>query len=116
MGKVKIADNSIWLKHIEQDAPLLDRLKALKAGEAIDLEVGGVVGRWERMQDGKDGRPTEGIKPIDSMKQVWTQMQRERGRVVEVRPVLSADSYLAALTPLLSEWDSPEDEEAFRDL
>jgi hypothetical protein len=116
MGKVVIADNSIWLKHIEQDKPLRDRLKALKAGETIDLEVAGIVGRWERMQDGKDGRPTEGLKPIESMKQVWTQMQRERGRVVEVRPVLSADSYLAALSDTLDEWNSPEDEEAFRDL
>lgn len=116
MGKVTIADNSIWLKHIEQDKPLRDKLKALQPGEAIDLEVAGVVGRWARVKDGKDGRPTEAIQPIESMKQVWTQMQKDRGRVVEVREVLSADSFLAALRPLLSEWDSPEDEEAYRDL
>jgi hypothetical protein len=116
MGKVKIADNSIWLRHIEQDAPLKDRLAALEPGERVDLEVGGVVGRWEKMRVGRDGRPTDAIKPIESMKDVWTKMQRERGRMVEVRQVLSADSYLAALGETLDEWNSPEDEEAFRDL
>lgn len=116
MGKVKIADNSIWLKHIEQDVSLRERLSALKPGELVDLEVAGVVGRWEKMKTGKDGRPTEAIKPIESMKDVWTRMQRERGRVVEVRQVLSADSYLAALGATLDEWNSLEDEEAFRDL
>lgn len=116
MGKVKIADNSIWLRHIEQDVPLRERLSALKPGEFIDLEVAGIVGRWERMKDGKDGRPTDGIKPIESMKDVWIKMQRERGRTVEVRQVVTADSYLAALSDTLDEWNSPEDEEAFRDL
>lgn len=116
MGKVKISDNSIWLKHIENDTPLRSRLKALRPGETVELEVGGIVGRWERMRDGKDGRPTEGIKPIESMRDVWLKMQRERGRVVEVRQVLLADSYLAALSDTLDEWNSPEDEEAFRDL
>jgi hypothetical protein len=29
---------------------------------------------------------------------------------------VAADSYLAALVGTLSEWDSPEDEEAFSDL
>jgi hypothetical protein len=116
MGKVRISDNSIWLKHIEDDRPLRERLARLKPGQIVDLEVAGVAGRWERMKDGADGRPTEGIKPIDKMKRVWTAMQRERGRVVEVRQVVPVDSYLAALVPTLSEWDSPEDEAAFRDL
>ncbi|MBI4920346.1 MAG: hypothetical protein HY834_01230 [Devosia nanyangense] len=116
MGKVRISDNSIWLKHIEADAPLRDRLTSLKAGDVVELEVAGIVGRWERMRDGSDGRPTEGIKPVEGMKRVWTQLQSERGRVVDVRQVQSADSYLAALGATLSEWDSPEDEAAYRDL
>ena len=115
MGKVKISDNSIWLKHIEGDSRLVARLDRLKSGQTIDLEVDGVVGRWERMRDGRDGRPTAGIKPIDAMREVWKRLQDERGRVVEMREV-GSDSYLAALVPLLSEWDSPEDEEACRDL
>jgi len=116
MGSVRIADNSIWLKHIERDDALRERLSKLRPGQVVDLEVAGVVGRWARMNDGRDGRPTEGIRPIDSMKSVWTKMQRERGKVVEVRQVTSADSYLSSLGDTLNEWNSPEDEEAFRDL
>ena len=116
MAKVKITDNSIWLKHIEGDHPLRQRLEALRAGQVVDLEIDGVVGRWERMKDGRDGRPTPGIKPIDAMRDVWSRLQKDRGRVVELRPVQGVDRYLASLRPLLSEWDSPEDEEAYRDL
>ena len=116
MGKVKISDNSIWLKHIENDRPLRDRLASLRAGQTVELEIAGVVGTWERMRDGADGRPTEGIRPIDAMKRVWTQMQSSRGQIVDIRPVTTADSYLTALATTLVEWESSEDEEAFRDL
>jgi hypothetical protein len=116
MGRVRIADNSIWLKHIEQDDPLRERLRSLRPGQTVDLEVAGVVGRWARMNDGRDGRPTEGLRPIESMKTVWTKLQKDRGKVVGVRQVTSADSYLASLGSTLDEWNSPEDEEAFRDL
>lgn len=116
MGKVVIKDDSIWLKHIEGDLRLVTRLQRLHEHEVVELEVNGVVGRWQRMKAGKDGRPTQGIKPIDAMRKVWTQMQEERGKIVDIREVRTADSYLMALTPLMSEWDSPEDEEAFHDL
>jgi hypothetical protein len=35
---------------------------------------------------------------------------------VPVREVVAADSYLASLAPTLSEWDTAEDDEAYRDL
>jgi hypothetical protein len=116
MGKVAIRDNSIWLRHVEGDPALTARLAELLPGATIDLEVDGIVGRWERMKAGKDGRTTEGIKPIAEMRQVWAAMQRQRGRIVDIREVRMADSYLASLGPLLSEWESPEDEAAYRDL
>jgi hypothetical protein len=49
------------------------------------------------------------------MKKVWKKFQSRRGEVVEVGEVRTADAYLAALSNTLSEWNSPEDEEAFRD-
>lgn len=116
MAKVKISDESIWTKHIEGDSKLKERVLGLKAGELLDLEVDGVVGRWERMKDGKDGRPTFGIKPVDAMRQVWAHMRKQTGRIIEVREVLVADSYLAALSSTMDEWNSPEDEIAYRDL
>jgi hypothetical protein len=116
MARVKIRDDAIWLKHVEGDPALRQRIENLVAGDVIELEADGIVGRWQRMNDGKDGRPTLGIRPIDSMREVWARLRRDTGRIIEVREVVTADSYLRALTPMLSEWDSPEDEAAFRDL
>jgi hypothetical protein len=117
MGKVRIRDDAIWAKHIEGDPRLAERIKAMSEGQPIDLEVNGIVGRWQRMRDGKDGRPTLGIKPIAEMKDVWARFRREAsGKVVDVREVRIADSYLASVEMTLSEWDSPEDETAYRDL
>lgn len=116
VARVTIRDDSIWLKHIEGDAQLKRRLERLSEEEVIDLEVDGIIGRWQRMRTGKDGRPTPGIRPIDTMRQVWSRMQTKRGTIVNIREVRTSDSYLAALAPLMSEWDSPEDEEAYRDL
>ena len=69
------------------------------------------------MKTGKDGREVPGIKPVGEMKLVWGDWFKNRkGERIEVREVTIADDYLAASTPLFSEWVSPEDEEAFRDL
>ena len=88
----------------------------MQPGEVLDLEVDGIVGRWERMRTGKDGRPTLGIKPIAEMREVWARLRLQGKKIVSLREVVMADSYLAALADTLDEWNSPEDEEAFRDL
>ena len=116
MGYVKISDDILWTKNIEGDSSLRDRIVKLQAGAIIDLEVDGIVGRWEKAKSGKDGRPTAAIKPVGPMREIWKRFQSRRGEIVEVRETRTADSYLEALTGTLSEWNSPEDEEAFRDL
>lgn len=116
MAKVKVRDDAIWAKHIEGDASLGQKILSLSAGQVIDLEIDGIVGRWQKMRDGRDGRPTSGIKPIEAMRDVWSRFRREPGRVVDIREVRTADTYLAMLEASLSEWDSPEDEAAYRDL
>jgi hypothetical protein len=116
MASTQINDDSIWIKNIEGGPELRDRILALRPGETIDLEVDGIVGRWERMRMGKDGRPTNGIKPIAEMRLVWARLRKEGRKVVSIREVILADSYLASLTQVLSEWASPEDDEAYRDL
>ncbi len=88
----------------------------MPAGQVIELDVRGVIGKWQRMKAGKDGRPTPGIKPVEQMKEAWTLWQAERGEIVEIREVVSADAYLTSLAATLSEWDSPEDELAYSDL
>jgi hypothetical protein len=116
MSYVTITDDTIWAKQIEGGKALKDRILSLSPGEIIELEVDGIVGRWEKMRNGGDGRPTKGIKPVGPMKEIWKRFQSRRGEVVEVREVRTADAYLSALSETLSEWNSPEDEEAFRDL
>jgi hypothetical protein len=112
----KIVDDAIWITHIEGDTRLQARLRDLNPGEIVDLEVDGIVGKWQRMRDGRDGRPTYGIRPVAEMREVWSRLRLKSGRMVKVREVVAADSYLAALPALLGEWDSPEDEQAYRDL
>jgi hypothetical protein len=116
MAHIEIRDNNLWAKHIEGGASLRDRILSLKPGEVIELEVAGVIGAWEKTRIGRDGRAQEAIKPIGNMKKVWDRFQMRRGEIVEIREVRTADSYLAAVSDTLSEWNSPEDEEAFRDL
>jgi hypothetical protein len=116
MAYVQISDDTIWAKQIEGGKALKDKILSLAPGEVIELEVDGIVGRWEKMRNGRDGRATTGLKPIGPMKEIWKRLQSRRGEVVEVRQVRTADAYLAALSETMTEWNSPEDEEAFRDL
>jgi len=116
MAVIPIRDDTIWAKHIEGGKVLKDRILSLAPGEVIELEVGGIVGGWEKTRVGKDGRPQQSLKPIGNMKTVWKRLQSRRGEVIEIREVRTADAYLTSLSSTLSEWDSPEDEEAFRDL
>ncbi len=116
MAYVEIRDDTMWAKHIEGGKVLKHRILSLAPGEVIELEVDGIVGSWEKTRVGKDGRPQQSIKPLGNMKKVWKRFQSRRGEVVEIREVRTADAYLAASSNTLSEWHSPEDEEAFRDL
>jgi hypothetical protein len=117
MAYVTIRDDTVWASHIEGGVALRNRIKSLAAGEIIELEVDGIVGAWEKTRVGKDGRQQQSVKPIGNMKTVWKQFQARRGEVVQIREVRTADSYLAAISDTLAdEWNSPEDEEAFRDL
>lgn len=116
MASVVIRDDAIWIGHIEGNQALQERLRQLRAGDVLDLEVDGIVGTWERMRDGRDGRPTLGIKPISHMKQVWAEMRRRTGRTVHIREVATAETYLSTVSSTLDEWNSPEDEAAYADL
>jgi hypothetical protein len=113
---VQIEDHVIWFKHVH-DQKLVGRLSKLASNEAINLEADGVVGQWRRMRTGRDGRPVPGLRPEGAMKKVWNDWFKSRkGRAITVREATLADDYLKAGSELFSEWSSPEDEEAFRDL
>lgn len=85
MSVVEARDYVLWPKHIHGNPALRDELLALEAGELVALEVGGVPGIWVKMDDGKDGAPTPGLKALGSAREHWHGLFRSsRGAVVPI--------------------------------
>ena len=116
MGTFLNNDDVIWFKYVDADSNTIALLRQLPASTRLKLEIEGYRGDWERMSDGKDGRPTEGLRPVGKTKEFWKTMKPKRGTHLDFRVVDPRDSYLESLQKTLSEWDSAEDEKAFNDL
>ncbi len=116
MGTFLNNDDAIWLKNVNADHNTVALLKQLPAGTRLKLEIEGVRGDWERMADGKDGRPTYGLKPVAKTAEEWKAMKSRRGEFLTFKVVDPRDAYLADVSRTLSEWESEEDEKAFDDL
>lgn len=113
---VAIEDVAIWFKHV-RNPELRERLARLDENEIIHLQADGVVGRWARMRQGNNPKPTEAIKPFGSMREIWNEwFATRKGELIEIEEVKLADEYVSESALLFPEWNSPEDEEAFRDL
>ena len=114
MGLLMIRDDAIWTKHI-QGADIVDRILSLEAHSSIVLEVDGRNLVFEKMSDGRDGRPTPGLRAHASSRLEWRKFQERRGEIVTVHlPDGGTDrSYLASLGSLFTEWDSAEDSAAY---
>lgn len=116
MERLEITDVAIWFKHVHAK-DLLSKLQSLAPEDEIVLSVDRVVGRWQRLRTGKDGRPVHAIRPVGPMKAVWNTWYKSRkGQRVDIHAVQLADEFLSATADLMSEWSSEEDESAFRDL
>jgi hypothetical protein len=115
MSYMIIRDNAIWAKHIEGDPELVSRILAMPENASILLLIEGTPVWFAKMRDGADGRSTPGLRPADAeAKRLWDAMQERRGERVELKPAdEEGDRYLASLSALLSEWDSPEDAAAY---
>jgi|TARA_R110002051_G_C8616291_1_gene482629 hypothetical protein len=84
-ARTEVRDYVIWSKHLHGDPGLPARIEALSPGDVIDLEVDGMRGSWRKMDQGKDGRPTPGIRPLGSAQEFWRDLYRSRrGDVVSV--------------------------------
>lgn len=116
MGNFLNNDDAIWLKNVNADSNTVSLLKQIPGGTRLKLEIEGVRGDWERMADGKDGRPTFGLKPVAKTAEYWKSMKTRRGEYLEFKVVDPRDAYLADVAKTLSEWESEEDEKAFHDL
>ena len=85
MARTTISDFVIWAKQIHDDEDIGQRIASLSAGQTIDLIVDGVRGVWRKMDDGKDGRPTRGIRPLGRAQEFWrTLYESRRGDVVSL--------------------------------
>ncbi len=85
MSLVEIRDYALWGKHIYGNEELKNELLEMKAGELIELEIDGFKGMWLKMSDGKDGRPTPGIKGIGEARKHWHSLQDKRGKLVSIK-------------------------------
>jgi hypothetical protein len=85
MSKVEIRDHVIWPKHIHGNDVLKSKLLALKAGALVDLVVDGFRGTWKKMDDGTDGLPMPGIKPVGKARDHWHELQTQRGELVTIK-------------------------------
>jgi len=83
VARTTISDFVIWAKQIHDDEDIGQRIAALNAGQTIDLIVDGIRGVWRKMDDGKDGRPTRGIRPLGQTQAFWRSLyESRRGDVV----------------------------------
>ena len=90
MSLVEVRDHALWIKHIHGNEPLKERLLALPGGTLIELQVASVRGMWKKMDDGKDGRATPGIKALGKARDHWHALQSERGELVTIKDIQSA--------------------------
>jgi hypothetical protein len=119
MGQMVIRDHAVWAKHIEGDSLIIERVMKLPQNEAIILQIDGKPVRFLKMRDGADGRPTSGIRPDETFKDFWNELYNTRKGekvTIELNDLPPIDPYLAAVSAIMTEWNSPEDEEAYRDL
>jgi hypothetical protein len=110
MAETTVRDLVIWAKHVH-GPDVVQRISRLRGGEMLDLVVDGVRGTWLKMADGRDGRPTSGIRPVGRMEQFWRELYANRRGDVVPLTLVEGESR-RPLSPALAR--SVEDREAAR--
>lgn len=84
-AETTIKDVVVWTKHVHGDPQLTAKLNTLRGGEQIELSVDGFRGFWRKMNDGRDGRPTNGLRPVGRMQEFWQELySTRRGEAVRI--------------------------------
>ena len=84
MSVVEVRDHALWAKHIYGNEQLRDKILGLPQGKLIELVIDGWRGTWVKMDDGKDGRPTPGLKALGEGRRKWHAMKEMRGALVPI--------------------------------
>jgi hypothetical protein len=85
MSIVEVRDHALWAKHIHGNESLKNKILGMSQGELVELVVDGYRGTWVKMDDGKDGRPTPGVKAVGIARQKWHEMTDRRGSTVSIQ-------------------------------
>lgn len=94
-GQVEVRDHVLWTKHIRGDDTLKVALNALSERSQIDLEIDGCRGTWQKMDHGRNGQPTPGLKPLEPARSHWHTLVGNTMRSV-VTIALASDAQNAA--------------------
>ena len=78
MGVVEILSHQIWTRHIHGDSALRRRILGLPPGALIEIEVGGYVCVWKKMENGPEGAHTKGLIPIGKGRRFWRHLYSKR--------------------------------------
>lgn len=105
MAQTTICDFVIWAKHVHGDSRVVAAILSLKAGEVITATVDRRPGLWRKMDDGRDGRPTAGIRPIGQTAEFWRSLYRERrGQLVSIEVLHGGEAAIPLVpSPLKTE-------------
>jgi hypothetical protein len=87
MAIIRIEDVCIWLRHVEGDQALRDRLASLRDGELVILDIDGVSSAWRKMAQGGNAAPTPGLKPATDLTREWwrEQFEKRKGETVTIK-------------------------------
>lgn len=99
MAHTTVRDVVIWTKHVH-GGETARRLSALPGEAEVTLVVDGIRGQWCKMRDGRDGRPTSGLRPVGRAQAFWQHLfESRRGQSVTVE---LADDPTGTSAPVLS--------------
>ena len=88
MSFVEIRDHALWAKHIHGNPVLKEKVLSMGEGELIKLKIDGFEGMWVKMDDGKDGRATQGLKAIGPARIHWHELQSKRGELISIEAIV----------------------------
>ena len=71
MSTVAVEDECLWFKHIDGNPNLLHAVTQLEDKQMIVLRIDGTSSVWRRMDQGKNSKPTEGLKPACDLCSGW---------------------------------------------